>query len=353
MVLLTSSTVSAVLSVAIISLFTFLLFLVGYVLQQQSVNSLREAIRAPPPAKHTPTLPARFREPDNETDTLFLAGEDDEEAEDQIVQFMDGAPTDPSNIIEIDETGRSQLPSPSTESLAYILALSQPATLCSAALFAQSLSLAPLEARPDQPRLVLLYPSTWETVTSALHMAALSFMRDLHDTYSVIFHPVEFVKGWEDASTNSHLLGELQRTMWEFDRMLYLRTPGMVLDQERVREALRSSSLRKAWTPLTNAVGAEPEMLLWERKRGLLMPRGEMRRMVGSDKSNGLSIQEGESEPALEEVDTAYVLFDRAVQSTEAEKSEVLQRYESGLAQACKGKGLLPGEEDRVDLKRV
>lgn len=47
MVLLTSSTVSVILSTGVVCLFTLLLFLSGYVLQQQSVRSIQSALRPP------------------------------------------------------------------------------------------------------------------------------------------------------------------------------------------------------------------------------------------------------------------------------------------------------------------
>lgn len=60
MVLLSSSSVSVLISSGIIALFTFLLFLAGWVLQQQSIRSLQEALHPPPLPK--PTLPTYFSE---------------------------------------------------------------------------------------------------------------------------------------------------------------------------------------------------------------------------------------------------------------------------------------------------
>ena len=356
MVLLTSSTVSAIVSAGIISLFTFLLFLVGYVLQQQSVNALREAIRAPPPPKTIPTLPARFRNQENQTESAFDEDDEDAEVQDEIDSFLGQVQTEDSNLIQVDTNGASQealQPSPPTVSLAYILALTQPSTLCSAALFAQTLNLEPLNTSPDQPRLVLLYPSTWETVASHLHMAALSYMRELYDLYPVNFHPVEFIKGWEDASTHSHLLGELQRTMWEYDRMLYLRAPGMVVDEERVQSALRRSNIRKSWTPMTAAVGSDPDVLLWDRKRGLLMPRGDTGALVGREKQQVMESEHDDEVHDNNEETAAYLVVPEAAEAGEPVQSKLLQQYEEGIRLVCRGKGLLPEEEDRIDLKRV
>ena len=71
MVLLTSSTVTVLLSSALVTTFTFLLFLSGYVLQQQTVAQLREALHPPP--LPTPTLPVYF--PDIEiNETVSVEG---------------------------------------------------------------------------------------------------------------------------------------------------------------------------------------------------------------------------------------------------------------------------------------
>jgi hypothetical protein len=354
MVLLTSSTVSAIISAAIISLFTFLLFMVGYVLQQQSVNSLREAIKAPPPPKHTPTLPARFRRPENETETIETEGVE-EALQDGIGQFLGDDGDTTSNFIEVgveDATQQALSPPSRAESLAFILALAEPAALCSAAFFAESLGLQPSSTTTTQPRLVLLYPSTWETAASPLHIAALTLMRDMHEKYPVIFHPVEYVKGWQHADTISHLLGEMQRAWWDFDRMLYLRTPGMVVEATKVMDTLKRSNVRKSWTPMTEAVGSDPQVLMWERKRGFMMQRGDTS-FVGSELPAGFdnaSVEDSQSSPTA---DAAYILFDSLLYA-ESEGSTVLRKqYETGLRLVCQGRALLPGDEDRVELKRM
>jgi len=64
MVLLTSGTISAAISSGIVFLFTSALFLSGYVIQQKTVNSLREQIREPPRPTHTYLyLPPQFANP--------------------------------------------------------------------------------------------------------------------------------------------------------------------------------------------------------------------------------------------------------------------------------------------------
>lgn len=336
MVLITASTVSALISAGIISIFTFLLFLAGYVLQQQSVNSLRAAIRQPPPSPPKPTLPPQFRADSEDAQQVTVNDNNETEINDQIAEFVAG---------RIDGVVIAAEPTPPQDRLAYILGLSRPSDLCSAALFAQTLSLSTTSTE----RLVLLYPSSWETAITNLHMAALTFMRSLHDTYPIIYHPVEFVKGWEKASVHSHLLGEMQRTPWQFDRMLYLKTPGFVVDADQVEAALKISSVKKMWTPMTGAVGDNPDLLLWEKKRGLLMPRGPMRDLVKGMRTEIIRADDGSAAEDESVSRRAYAVFDTKLERSK--EDEVSLRYSEGLRLVCKGRGLLPDDEDRVNLK--
>ena len=362
MVLITASTVSALLSAGIVSIFTFLLFLAGYVLQQQSVNSLREAIRQPPPP---PVVAAKATLPEKSRN----GGSDSENGEHQVVVDREGNETDiDSQIAQFLANGNtaedantvstpSNITPPPAEPLAYALALTTPSDLCSASLFASSLDLTP--ASPE--RLILLYPSTWETSLTPHHISALQFMRNLHDTYPIIFHPVEIRKGFKGASVTSHLLGEFQRTKWGFGRVLYLKGPGVVVDGRRLRGMVRSESgrggaeMRRGWTEMTGEVGEDPEVLLCERRRGLLMPRGEMRGLVGREIVGGAGEKVDGSEPAVglgQREEKAYVVFG-SEDATEGSsgKSELQLAFEDRLQMACRGKGLLAGEEDRAELR--
>ncbi|OAA54932.1 hypothetical protein ISF_08203 [Cordyceps fumosorosea ARSEF 2679] len=82
-VLLTSSQVSIILTGIVIFLCTLALFLSGYVIQQRTVNDLREAIRPRPRPVTKPHLPARFKSRITELDDgsiVFYESEADEEA---------------------------------------------------------------------------------------------------------------------------------------------------------------------------------------------------------------------------------------------------------------------------------
>jgi hypothetical protein len=322
MVLLTSSTVSVMLSSGVVCMFTFLLFLSGYVLQQQSVRSIQDAIRRPPEPKPTPTLPAQFQRPENDTIGMVL------ERPGGSVEAVVG---------EGQSTGSEQLPiqiqrpadDQQLQRLAYIFALEEPAHLCSALLFAKDQREA--SRLPKPPAIIFLYPSTWETSSSVLFTTTLNFMRDVQELYDVIYHPVQIHKAW---NTKSLLLGDLQYGRWDYDQMLYLRSPGMLLNGKALDAVLSSSDTRQAWAPLNPSSGDDPEILL-RTSRGLQSPRGPARRLVLSTTHDA----DGDDNP---QEGAAYILFDNEQDDIPAQwHSEFFDQHKAGTETVCAGNGLL------------
>jgi hypothetical protein len=362
MVLLTSSAVSVAISGFIICAFTFLLFLSGYVLQQRTVRSLQEALRQPPEPRPIPSLPAQFRKGDR-------VGHEDEI--DEVVVVVDSGSQDQNVIVQSAVLGASgveamdflEATNPGTqatgrlqkqESLGYILTVPDPEDLCSAALFAQQQRQS--SALTNKASIVFLYPSTWETSPSALHISALTFLRDIQDEYGLIYHPVDISAIWSGVGTNSQLLGELQRNRWDFDRILYLKSPGMVRDMSAIESALQHSSTKKSWTPVTASAGSDPELLFWSRKKGLMMPRGEMRKLTLSATTSHADHHAAEMDVEALAQQAAYVVFDDEELDHRRTEREwyggLFSRFERDLATVCKGRGLLEGDRDKVDLRR-
>ncbi|OCT44655.1 hypothetical protein CLCR_06075 [Cladophialophora carrionii] len=340
MVLLTSSTVSAIVSGGVVCLFTFLLFLSGYVLQQQSVRSIQEAIRRPPEPQPVPTLPPQFREPENDTFGVVL--EKPEGDADSVV----GSRGPWADSIQVPVVAATQEQNPRKDSppqrLAYIFALEEPSHLCSALLFAkQQRSTSRL---PKEPSIVLLYPSTWESDSSTLFTSALSFMRDVQELYDVVYRPVQIRDAW---NTRALLLGELQWGRWDYDQALYLRSPGMVLDIQSLDTTLASLDTRQSWAPLNPSSGDNPEVLL-RTPRGLQSPRGPTRKLVLSAiQQNEEAGENGESAELLRR-DSAYVLFDDQHLSVEDQTelyNDLKQQFNKGRRTVCEGSGLLNDTE--------
>ena len=380
MVLLTSSAVSAVISAGVICIFTFLLFLSGYVLQQQTVRSLQEALRRPPEPKPVPTLPAAFQTQDNvggvalpeEIKQVVVGGSQAvQQAKDRVSKVIvevdttaaaseqKGEDATASDIPDFNP-GTSQsavaaaLESQPTESLAYILSLPNPSDLCSAVLFAKWQR--QYTALQRNPTIMILYPTTWETSPTPLHMSALTFMREIQDEHSLTYHPVNIDSVWAGVGLNAHLLGELQRIRWDFDRAMYLKSPGLAVDTGALDRALAISNIKTSWAPLSASTGQDPEMLLYSRKKGLMMARGDMRQLTATiltsyaeHNVNGMEV-EGVAQNA------AYVLFaEDEFENRRTEKEwygETFERFERERRNICKDRGLLTGDEDKLDLRR-
>jgi hypothetical protein len=356
MVLLSSSAVSAAISGGVICAFTFLLFLSGYVLQQRTVRSLQEALRQPPePLRPIPSHLPRLTNVD-----VGISRNSNDEIEEIIVGVDTPLEAEQEKDSVAEEASKSVSPDPSQfvtenfDSLAYILSLPEPEDLCSAALFARQQRES--SSLPRKPAIVFLYPSVWETSPSPVHVAALTFLRDIQEDFDLVYHPVEISTVWSGVGINSQLLGELQRNRWNYDRALYLKTPGMAMDLFILDQTLRQSQVKKAWAPITASAGHDPDMLFWSRKKGLMMPRGEMRRLTVSAVTSHSNHHAAEMDVEVQAKSAAYVLFDDGeLDHRRTEKEwygglfELFERERSGI---CKGRGLLPGERDKVDLRK-
>ena len=413
MVLLTSSTISVAISSSIVCMFTFLLFMSGYVMQQQTVRSLQDALHAPPVPKPTPTLPLQFQKfaPEEVVPVVEVAavaagdagrelGTEDESPsagdstdtaadphadEEAAVILGDTAanphPVDPPTTLEVNEDAAphraatstkpelpdsavatsaspTELSDPSTWALplrlAYVLTVTQPSQICSALLFFRQHSQSYNNDNTNAaPTYLLLYPSRWETDPSyEAYTAALSLMRVAQDSLDIIYHPVRTTEAWsglESASTQSQLLGELQRYHWAFDRMLYLKTPGLAMDIAALDAALSSTSrsLRRNWIPLSKTSSASreatdpPIMLLSEK--GILVPRGELRGRLTVSASSGNHVDRHASEMDVETASksSAYVYFNQDELEHRREEKEwyarFFERYDRGINEVCKG----------------
>jgi hypothetical protein len=363
MVLLTSSAISVAISGFIICTFTFLLFLSGYVLQQRTVRSLQEALRQPPEPRPLPSLPAQFRkgneigDNEKEIDEVVVVVESGQLQKSDAVRtaVLGGSGIETLDSLEATERSAQATGRPhKQESLAYILTVSDPEDLCSAALFARQQRQS--STLTKKPAIVFLYPSTWETSPSSLHISALTFLRDIQDEYSLVYHPVDISAVWSGVGTNSQLLGELQRNRWDFDRVLYLRSPGMARDMFAIESVLQHSSTKNSWTPVTASAGSDPELLFWSRTKGLMMPRGEMRKLTLSATTSHTDHHVTEMDVEALAQEAAYVIFDDEELDHRRTEREwyggLFSRFERDLASVCEGRGLLEGDRDKVDLRR-
>ncbi|KAJ9622173.1 uncharacterized protein PV06_05382 [Exophiala oligosperma] len=347
MVLLTSSAVSVALSSGVVCIFTFLLFMCGYVLQQQTVRSIQEALKRPPEPKPIATLPPQFQNSDNESTTRIL---EQPVNPDSSVLGNSGLHEDDENVVTVqvpvEVQEKDQLPlqdssemssrsqqapeRPALERLAYMFILLEPQDLCSTLLFAKQQRES--SRLSQEPSIVLIYPATWEAELSSAHMSALSFMREVQELYGLIYHPVRINNAW---GTNAQLLGELQWHHWGYDQAIYLRSPGMVLNNEALDSALSTPVSRKIWAPVDTSTGNNPDILLVTPK-GLQSPRRGMRNLV---------IPARPDQPNAQQSGAAYALFDHSNSGQMGHDNiwydDMMRKFDQGRRNVCAGSGLL------------
>ncbi|KAJ4330008.1 hypothetical protein N0V95_010116 [Ascochyta clinopodiicola] len=217
--LLTSGQVSVILSAIIVFAFTFALFLSGYVLQQRYVHTLQAAIkpRLPKPlpvpkAVEPPTLDEKWARP------LEVRPE----AEDTMAQYMGGQELDWSR-------------------LGYVQVVREHVELCSAVML-----LSDLHRMKSPARRVLLFPKLWLQEADAQgYSAEMSTTRRLLGTaarrYGVTLIPMEpIIDGADSTLPSSYSLASLY-SLVDYERLLYLQGPGVLLDASSLDSLLAFS----------------------------------------------------------------------------------------------------------------
>ncbi|QKX63509.1 uncharacterized protein TRUGW13939_10680 [Talaromyces rugulosus] len=209
MVLLTSGTVATLL-IPITCVCTFSIFLAGYALQQHSVRKIQDAIR---PYDVIPTIPDEFSH-DNTRETI----------------------TDP-------KTG--ELVTINKGNFAYVQLLSEPnpSDICSSILFFKKL----IDGESEIGDRLFMYPEEWDMIASSDPNinAALSTLQTASKKYDFWLLPISMnlvtQQGYSLTDSKLLRLGEIQ--FMRYDSVLYLRSPGFLLDAKELDKMLLSRPL--------------------------------------------------------------------------------------------------------------
>jgi len=258
MVLLTSSTVSVVLSSGVVCMFTFLLFLSGYVLQQQSVRSIQDALRNP-----APTSAARSFMPRNGVHNDIYESQKDGQGDLSDLKY--GGVTGQNILADLESNGGKTNPAGKGGNYAYLQLLStpDPSNICSAILFFKRLA----ESGTAVQDRLFMYPQDWDVMTPASKgvSTALSLLRSASSKYNIWLLPIDMSaatkSGYEPTDSRLLRLGQIQ--FLQYDSVLYLRTPGLLLDAKKLDLFLLSRPLplkhdrnrpesynNEAWSPM-------------------------------------------------------------------------------------------------------
>mgnify|MGYP001040059203 CR=1 FL=1 len=226
MVLLTSSTVSVILSSGVVCIFTLLLFLSGYTLQQQSVRNIQHALRPPPGPLGAGEGYAR--------DSSRSSYKDHDQNVLPDLEFLNSRTEEPHHAS-----------STSNGNYAYLQLLSHPdpSDICSAIAFFKHLSTNG-SAIPDR---LFMYPQEWD---QAKHppprvATALSLLRAASVKYGIWLLPIDMSAatsaGYTPTDTKLLRLGQIQ--FMQYDSVLDLQSPGMLLDTGKLDAMMLSRPL--------------------------------------------------------------------------------------------------------------
>lgn len=267
---------------------------------------------------------------------------------DQAIPKIPPITIDPTSILINSEDTR----------LAYVLSLPNPSDLCSALLFTKQHRESSIYPA-SQFNIIYLYPHSWETSTKQVHRDALSLLIQAEHTHSVLLHPVQISKVWSGIDVESQLLSELARNPWIYDRVMYLRLPGILVDTGRLDNTLVSSYLtpkivKEQWTKLRapvrrGAAAAEalrPDVLLFAQGRGLMVPTSEDAKSVTARATqNPEERQIGQIEEESLDKDAAFVLFEEDMlkrrRTSGDNPDDLFARFERERQRVCEGTLLL------------
>ncbi|MCJ1386167.1 hypothetical protein MMC17_009293 [Xylographa soralifera] len=205
--LLTSGQISMTISSGIIFIFTSLLFLSGYVLQQQTVRSLQAAI-------HPPPLPVPSAAPS----AIAIAR-----------PF--GHPPGSNGHVSYQKLLGGLAPETHWKKAAYVQLVTEHMTVCNVVMV-----FAELAVQKSRAQRVLLYPKIWDRDTEQDRLGALELERSMRlirvaaVRYGVMLAPIEGMLDVGEGNTDAAfpLSGLLSLT--RFDHVLYLRPSGLVID---------------------------------------------------------------------------------------------------------------------------
>lgn len=222
MVLLTSSTVSAIISMGVIVIFTLLLFISGYVLQQQSVQSIQNAIRdSPDPfsgARHGPA----------ESSYRNAGGP----------QFQEQ-----SYLGQTENAHNREKAAEGYYAYLQLLSTPDPSNICSAILFFKHLA---TNGTAIQDRL-FMYPQEWDQISSKKSSepiaTALTLLRVASTKYNIWLLPIDMTAATGYSITDTKLLRLGQIQFMQYDSVLYVQTPGLLLDTGKLDDMILSQPL--------------------------------------------------------------------------------------------------------------
>ncbi|EEQ89108.1 hypothetical protein RJZ56_006898 [Blastomyces dermatitidis] len=265
MVLLTSSGISLAISTSIIGLFTLLLFLSGYVLQQQSVRGMQAAL-----SPTAPTHPASRPYPvagGSPAGAYVIVNQGKEAFSSPDVVVTDSGDTGEGRDGELGESsGYEGMNSRQDDQgsnygqkhkQVYLQMVSRPSVsgICSSLLFFKTLA-SQSKITTDK---VFLYPKSWDNNAPTRSIVeALSTLKNHQDVYDIIIHAIDMTDPNYRFPSNTKLLSKASHKLTHYEKIFFTRSPGMLLNASKLNQLFFSepptfsSSSSSSYSPLSS-----------------------------------------------------------------------------------------------------
>lgn len=236
MVLISSSTISVAISSSIIGVFTLLLFLSGFILQQRSVRELQAVLRPPdlPKINHWPPQAKaqyvqKLRNDARHADLHTKPEDEDEDPKKGKSARLFGDANQRSAAVHH--------PTPSQRAFLQVLTRPSASDICSSILLFNTLaSNSSLELEN-----VLLYPRSWDfnppmkSITSALEV-----LRATSAEHNVALRAMNTKGERGRVPSEMELLKDASASLVQYERIMYLRAPGLLVDVEKIDDLFTS-----------------------------------------------------------------------------------------------------------------
>ncbi|KAK5118273.1 hypothetical protein LTR62_002786 [Meristemomyces frigidus] len=214
-ILLSQSQVSIVVSSGVVLVFTFLLFLSGYVIQQRTLTGLQAVIK---PRLPKPPPSIRTRDPDDDRAELYASS-----------RFFNGKGRISYTDLEAVQRASASI---DWNRLAHIQLARNHHDVCNSVMV-----LADLHRLKSPARRLLLFPREWALeegkkgdYSDPFLESSRRLLRMAARRYGVELRPVQSVVPVEDASSRPVYSLASAYALADFDRVLSIETPGLLFD---------------------------------------------------------------------------------------------------------------------------
>ncbi|KAF3479699.1 uncharacterized protein GIQ15_06675 [Arthroderma uncinatum] len=242
MVLLSSSTVGVALSSSIVGFFTLILFLSGYVLQQQSVRHIQVALQKSPSANSRiePTYPSEPLWEQGRTPSQRVAAVNTEKKRNIFGRRTNaGVEIEQAQLDEPveEEVDNERATERATHAVLHILTKPIASDICSTILLFETL--ASNSTRTTER--ILLYPQSWDASSPTKSVSsALTILKQASTRLNAVVQGIDTSDIRPRALSETQMIKKASTQLMEYERVMFLRSPGHLIDINKLEQMLTS-----------------------------------------------------------------------------------------------------------------